>query len=634
MEYENNFRKIYEFEVDERYVLPDKVFQTSKWSIAVSQNKKLELNEVKSLLGKYKLKIWSKHTAYRDPSGFVMKKLMETIQPELLTQAWCKFFEILGQFPVIPEDVIIGKDLTSLHLCEAPGAFVCALNHYLVSNYPDIQWNWLANTLNPNYEGNELSQMIPDDRFIRYTLDNWHFGMDLTGDITKYYNILSIVNHFKNKKADGSVDCMKDPGEQERHVEFLHFCETVMALSVLQIGGTFVLKIFTMFEDTTINLLYLLNCVFHKVTIFKPCTSKSGNSEVYVINTNFKGFDSLKYIWTDLMSVFDNPKKFSLNSMFSLENLPKHFIEEIHNCTDFFMQKQMKTILDNIYYFENKVRSDANFVYVLKTSIAQLYMGMYNPKWIPDNKKIVPNVSVGNNWRVHPTQTSSSFICIPVENIMKSELSSGIVDIRIGKKIQTVHNSKFTHKDNLQKIYMLLGGQHLSISLYNYVLLIISKNNEVINVKHFNLALYHQFQRQFFNRVYGCISNTKNNIIFLNVPFVTHFLVGLLYILSFAFKKVYFGNGIVILNECRSECVTIVKQILSDIDLAYRKIDNDCDLDKEIVLFSKDIVQIISPRYFDESYSSFVGTIWNYNNWLLTRKSCFVQTLRPFLLKT
>lgn len=36
--------------------------------------------------------------------------------------------------------------------------------------------------------------------------------------------------------ADGSVDCMKDPGEQERHVEFLHFCETMSALAVLQTG--------------------------------------------------------------------------------------------------------------------------------------------------------------------------------------------------------------------------------------------------------------------------------------------------------------------------------------------------------------------------------------------------------------
>lgn len=36
--------------------------------------------------------------------------------------------------------------------------------------------------------------------------------------------------------ADGSVDCMKNPGEQERFVEYLHFCETVTALAVLKPG--------------------------------------------------------------------------------------------------------------------------------------------------------------------------------------------------------------------------------------------------------------------------------------------------------------------------------------------------------------------------------------------------------------
>ncbi|XP_018571350.1 cap-specific mRNA (nucleoside-2'-O-)-methyltransferase 2 isoform X2 [Anoplophora glabripennis] len=335
IEYENYFKKIHHFKNNERYTLPKKAFACrEKWLVPELQNKKIKLNEVKSLLGKYKLKVWSKHTAHRDPSGFVMKKLSEDVQPELLTQAWCKFYEILGQFPIVPQNAALSGKFKSLHLCEAPGAFVCALNHYLVLNHPGIQWNWTANTLNPNYEGNELSQMIPDDRLIRYTLPNWYFGLDFTGDITKFYNHCDLVQIYKDNKvdlvtADGSVDCMKDPGEQERHVEFLHFCETLSALAVLQIGGTFVLKIFTMFEDTTINLMFLLNCLFEKVSVFKPCSSKSGNSEVYVINTNFKGFNVVSSIWPELMSVYNNSTIFSLHSMFSLLELPDGFMDEI-----------------------------------------------------------------------------------------------------------------------------------------------------------------------------------------------------------------------------------------------------------------------------------------------------------------
>lgn len=36
--------------------------------------------------------------------------------------------------------------------------------------------------------------------------------------------------------ADGSVDCMRDPGEQEHFVEHLHFCETMTALGCLEDG--------------------------------------------------------------------------------------------------------------------------------------------------------------------------------------------------------------------------------------------------------------------------------------------------------------------------------------------------------------------------------------------------------------
>lgn len=45
---------------------------------------------------------------------------------------------MLGNFRVVPLCAVSNKKLESLHLCEAPGAFVCALNHYLILNYPGL----------------------------------------------------------------------------------------------------------------------------------------------------------------------------------------------------------------------------------------------------------------------------------------------------------------------------------------------------------------------------------------------------------------------------------------------------------------------------------------------------------------
>lgn len=59
------------------------------------------------------------------------------------------------------------------------------------------------------------------------------------------------------------------------------------------LGGTFVLKMFTMFECNSLCRMYMLCCAFDSVQIKKPVTSKQGNSEVYVVCTGYKG---LQYV--------------------------------------------------------------------------------------------------------------------------------------------------------------------------------------------------------------------------------------------------------------------------------------------------------------------------------------------------
>ena len=56
-----------------------------------------------------------------------------------------------------------------------------------------LQWHWLATTLNPYYEGNPLSCMINDDRFILQTLHHWNFGVDYTGNLMDLDNMQHLV---------------------------------------------------------------------------------------------------------------------------------------------------------------------------------------------------------------------------------------------------------------------------------------------------------------------------------------------------------------------------------------------------------------------------------------------------------
>jgi hypothetical protein len=63
-----------------------------------------------------------------------------------------------------------------------------------------------------------------------------------------------------------------DPGNQEELTSPLHYAELVCVLGLLSIGGSTVLKMFTLFEYSTACILYLCNCLFESVSVFKPAT--------------------------------------------------------------------------------------------------------------------------------------------------------------------------------------------------------------------------------------------------------------------------------------------------------------------------------------------------------------------------
>jgi len=61
----------------------------------------------------------------------IVPYLREKLNIEIGTQAWGKMFEILSNFQLINN--INNQKWLTLHLCEAPGAFISALNHFLVT---------------------------------------------------------------------------------------------------------------------------------------------------------------------------------------------------------------------------------------------------------------------------------------------------------------------------------------------------------------------------------------------------------------------------------------------------------------------------------------------------------------------
>lgn len=570
------FDKKYSFAPQEDWKLPWDVYTSEKWYLDSLQIKKTELNQVKELLEKYDLNKWSKHTKSRDPSTAVLNKLRREYNLEFQTQAWCKFCEIINSFSLICPAVSSSRELKSLHLCEAPGAFVCSLNHYLASNFPAIKWTWTANALNPYYEGNSETEMISDDRFMRLTLANWNFGKDFTGDITAFNNHLSLVNNFVDDEimlitADGSVDCMSDPGNQELHVAYLHYCEVITALQILSRGGNLVVKIFTMFEESTICILYLLNCVFKETHVFKPLTSKSGNSELYLICLNYFGKQMIEN-WNNYLIPY---RLGSCNkSMFKLTDLPQSFQRQIHECADIFMKFQIEKIKDNIQHFGTYFTN--NCLRKFNNIIADQFVTRYSISNIPIEKRISNCITKFEN---RSKNVRNDFYKI-YHNPLQPKL-----DLAMGKKYTKVLYSKYSTNDNLRNF----NFKRNNTKFYNVILSSLACNYSIINITQKEITDISKFNYSLLLEIRNCIESNSRDLLIIG-PFATNVQAGILFLLTSAYDfSVFLNIGCVIFkNISNSNKNNILKQ-LECINSEYISLNDDSESN-----FETDLLQLIN----------------------------------------
>jgi len=252
--------------------------------------------------------------------------------------------------------------------------------------------------LNPYYEGNALNQMISDDRFIFHTLDHWLFHKDLTGNLLDVDNIDHLAERcaedLKGKvdlvTADGSIDCAAQPDCQEEIVVRLFFAEVLSALKILSNGGNFLVKMFTLFEACSVSLLYSLNCIFEQVHIFKPATSKRGNSEVYVICLNYqKDTPGLPRLLEEIKAKLAQPNDTMVMPIFARSQIPQDFLMQHEIVCRLYMKLQADAIEGSIYAYESNDRHYLRHLHHLRGLVSNTYYSRYKVKPLADSLCIV-----------------------------------------------------------------------------------------------------------------------------------------------------------------------------------------------------------------------------------------------------
>ncbi|AFX92707.1 putative FtsJ-like methyltransferase [Megavirus courdo11] len=292
---------------------------------------------------------WDNLTYKLDTYRQIKRSLKNEFNAELVTNAWIKLYEILHEFNYLIPDKMIIK---TFHLCEAPGAFISATNHYLDTINKKL--DWYAQTLNPIQ--NDIALNDHYGLISKYP-KKWIFGdpnIDMSGDIThsqviKYYRHLPELQNIDFMTADAGIKCNPiELNNQELILSKINMGQIICILSCLPKHKSAIFKTFLpMSEPLTISMIYLLSNKFSKVTLIKPTSSNSSNSEIYIVLQDYQGISDQDL--EILYILLDDPKITSNTMLF--ENINDKFMKSYSQTINSLMKRQIDSLSRNYYYY-------------------------------------------------------------------------------------------------------------------------------------------------------------------------------------------------------------------------------------------------------------------------------------------
>jgi hypothetical protein len=306
--------------------------------------------------------------------------LVQRYNAEIVTNAWMKMYECMSLLdePLLSKiakvntraGTTVSRDFNSFHIAEAPGNFMVAMNHYLFSHYPQIDWTWAANSYRDLYTRSITGDPRLANTFyltdtyglIRNYKDRWVFGVDGDGDITSPANIKSFVSEMEKRFPSGLHFITSDvkfvpPDVNYDEEEFqnipVQMGHMLSSLATLKKGGCMMLKEFSFFEAPKMSHLYLLANCFSKLYVVKPETSRPANSEVYVFGIGYK--KNLTELQMDIL--YDEMRyiRYLTNgspSIFKQSDIPKAFSDRVHELNVKLVGRQVPAIDRNIALYQ------------------------------------------------------------------------------------------------------------------------------------------------------------------------------------------------------------------------------------------------------------------------------------------
>lgn len=308
---------------------------------------------------------WKKVRWYINKYDFV-------VRDPIINRAFYKYWEIINEFDIF--DSYQDKNLI-LHCAEAPGGFIQGTNIFLqidrINTVEKVEKKHIIDddgfitrvkpVRRPKHDYRIYSISLNKDlpQYKMYNLPSYNrniinkhvcitYGKDETGDINNWENIRYIRTVSKENfyliTADGGFDEGTDFNNKEQLHYSLILSEIYACIYLQNYNGHFILKVFDIFTETSIHLLYLLSICYQNVYVYKPKTSRPTNSEKYIVCKNLRIDENQRSVVLNALENLRLITKRIGNSKYIafkiFKEIPDSFIKNIHIMNDDLIKKQ------------------------------------------------------------------------------------------------------------------------------------------------------------------------------------------------------------------------------------------------------------------------------------------------------
>jgi 23S rRNA U2552 (ribose-2'-O)-methylase RlmE/FtsJ len=346
------------------------------------------LNNVKLRINKYPV-VWDTFKRITNSYEYIhttlpnSKNSVSKIKP--LSRAFFKLIEIYNKFDMFKD---VTTPIKSFHLAEGPGGFIEAMTHLRCNEEDRYHGITLIDSENENIPGwNKSALFLRKNRCV--VIEK---GADNTGNLYSPENFKFCNDSYKGSMdfitADGGFDFSVDFNKQEAMALRLIFTEVVYAISMQKYNGTFVLKMFDTFLKSSLDIIFLLSTLYEKVYIVKPNTSRSANSERYIVCFGYKlhNADHLFNKLYDILITLNNSliDEMTILSVIDIQ-FPYKFKCAMEEINAVIGSQQIDNIQTTLRFIENKERKGEKIQQIKNNNIQKCITWCIKNK-IPYNK--------------------------------------------------------------------------------------------------------------------------------------------------------------------------------------------------------------------------------------------------------